>query len=1169
MGGWRTSDEGEENFKTRHEEEKRRQRKKLQEQILYILYALGSCAHASRNGQLVHKYMLLYLGVNQQSERSEEENGRPTKMKKRVYDGDDEAFRAVLSHGERMLTSSPEGKRLVIDGINMRAPGVVSFAIERTRAIDQLVARNLHRVEQLVVLCREGEEDTRAYRLNVPAHITIFEATAVQNRTDETAFASMENDDDGDAKHKKNRLQRAGIDTSRVVHVRGKDAIAAVTRCKDFVSGRKTMWVCEGMLMQLSEGEVVKAVKAMNGSGSILVADALTQRDVHRSVLETLGEAVVWRTDGWDDVRTILRHAGYHLIHDVSMEAQSSVFLATCSNPAPAPQQSESDDEESLLSFTTAVEAVEGETEELLRNVYDDNDDGLGTSGSGLDYTGNVSPGSEPWPVSRKAAEEARLRRVQHVLRDARSCVYDVVSPHAFVDGEEAVTRELLVGTDSPAARLVADPTAFADDVRKQHEFVQQKSGGVLDAETSLADLVSAYLTSRLPSGDKHSVTLVPERVGGKEVENAEKKEEKEEEKEGEDEIQQETSCSEECGDDTLGANGSGAIDRQYFEPLVRREIGGVACRVSRPTVTFGPAVRTVHSISSFRSLFGATMPPLQGSRLVDADPDLATRVGWDARAPSSWYILDREWRLSVFPPVGMEVDLPYAADVEALERSLRLTLAFFPPLASRMVERGGRLQLVRDKKGCGAAFSVRKYAPGIAPAMQDIALLGSRTEAPTGDSPPPFLGIHRFGAPEAPEWARRTGAGLLWFAIAVAPQPSAVALIDVLTGVPMRNGSVKGTRLSVSVSHAVADGYVVERFMRMWATVHKFGKDAAVQTITPVPLQRVNGGGGTGAVGRVARALIRRDAEAAATLGPTGSGLWGGLNQDGNTRGFRGVLTAETLRLMRAGAGARVQDSDIVAAWIWMQVVNASARHWRAEVKAAGDAGKAMKWFPSISYGVSLRRVHPELELTTGNLIMQSARVCPLSDDNGVHGIRASELDTLLPLRPSSKTMRSVIDRLAEARRGALSRARDEVDAGDDAPGFSMYDAFCFRERRRDFVKKSPTIILNDMTSFCGARYDFDVDGGDNSPTSAASGIGRGDRAGTVFFSTDGLAGASGIEGTLSSGYLDLDKNSILFRSGDSYRHVWTAQFACASKGAAITITSMSLNRACDNASS
>ena len=86
--------------------------------------------------------------------------------------------------------------------------------------------------------------------------------------------------------------------------------------------------------------------------------------------------------------------------------------------------------------------------------------------------------------------------------------------------------------------------------------------------------------------------------------------------------------------------------------------------------------------------------------------------------------------------------------------------------------------------------------------------------------------------------------------------------------------------------------------------------------------------------------------------------------------------------------------------------------------------------------------------------------------------------------------------------------------------------------------MEEAPLLIVNDMTAVSAAAFDF---GG---PAEAR-----------IFFSSDGLAGASGVDGAFDNGFLSLAENTRLFRTRE-YKHVWTAQIACSAVGAAATVT-------------
>ena len=71
-------------------------------------------------------------------------------------------------------------------------------------------------------------------------------------------------------------------------------------------------------------------------------------------------------------------------------------------------------------------------------------------------------------------------------------------------------------------------------------------------------------------------------------------------------------------------------------------------------------------------------------------------------------------------------------------------------------------------------------------------------------------------------------------------------------------------------------------------------------------------------------------------------------MMQDSKVGGFKGVLRQKSIDELRAVLPeehrGRIPDTDVMVAWMWMMMVNTSARHWR--VQTSMD-----RWFPAVCF--------------------------------------------------------------------------------------------------------------------------------------------------------------------------------------------------------------------------
>ena len=165
--------------------------------------------------------------------------------------------------------------------------------------------------------------------------------------------------------------------------------------------------------------------------------------------------------------------------------------------------------------------------------------------------------------------------------------------------------------------------------------------------------------------------------------------------------------------------------------------------------------------------------------------------------------------------------------------------------------------------------------------------------------------------------------------------------------------------------------------------------------------------------------------------------GLIYAISNDAKASGFKGVLKQKSLDELRAilpeEKRERIPDADLTVAWLWMMMVNSSAKHWKRQTSAD-------KWMPSVCFGKSLRYLFPELLMTTGNIMRHMPRFCPLED-----GITRPELDSLLPLSHQSPLMVDVILRLNAERKTSFVRAMETAKNEGKLPGSNIMDVYCY----------------------------------------------------------------------------------------------------------------------------
>ena len=487
-----------------------------------------------------------------------------------------------------------------------------------------------------------------------------------------------------------------------------------------------------------------------------------------------------------------------------------------------------------------------------------------------------------------------------------------------------------------------------------------------------------------------------------------------------------------------------------------------------------------------------------------------------------SWNLLEHDSRMLLFPKIGLEIDFPYEVDVEKMEASLRLALAFFPSFGCRLAQHAGRFVAIRGERAraSGVLVSTRRYSSDAAPLLLDMFTL-ERRKMVAGDAKQPYYGqksIYSVGGNSALTAAVK---GWWWMHLVAtqAPFKSHTAMVDFMTGVPVAAGGAEGarigTRMTVAVNHVIADGFGMETFLRVWSGIHRDGVRSVLDAMSP----RVDAV--TRRIGGMLMAEDVANARRKVHLSYGLSGMVYSMMQDSKVGGFKGVLRQKSIDELRAVLPeehrGRIPDTDVMVAWMWMMMVNTSARHWRVQTSID-------RWFPAVCFTKSLRFAYPELAMATGNIMRCMPRFCPLEN-----GIARSELDSLLPLSHESPLMAEVILRLNAERKTCLVREMEAARREDRLPGTHVMDAYCYAEdRERASTVDHPTLVLNDMSAF---STEISFDGGRD--------------PGQVFFSTDGLVGKMAIHGNLDSGCLSLAVNKRLFSQSKEYKHAWYIQYA------------------------
>ena len=572
-----------------------------------------------------------------------------------------------------------------------------------------------------------------------------------------------------------------------------------------------------------------------------------------------------------------------------------------------------------------------------------------------------------------------------------------------------------------------------------------------------------------------------------------------------------------------------------FYEPLLRLRNASSPKLVGSDEIapaTLGPAQRIVSGGPRFLGAASALVGKILSSRnehkrqgLIDADEATAKRLGWSTNEEMSWHLLQHDSRLLLYPDVGMEIDFPYKMDTEKMIESLKLALAFFPAFGCRLTSKGGRITAIRGESDrlSGARVTTRKYSKSLKPFLKDMFVLGERKMVP-GDADQPWYGQKSILVLKGGNIVLTGYKKSYWLHLVSTQKPfvSSGMLVDIITDMPVtplngEGGSRTGTRLTIAVNHTISDAYGLESFLHIWSKIHRTG---GVQSVLDAMTPRNDI-----LTRKIGMQLLQEEKEACATKTNLAHGVEGliyALSNDAKASGFKGVLKQKALdefrKILPEEKRRQVQDADLVSAWLWMNVVNSSVKHWKADKSSS-------RWYPSVSYGKSLRYMYPELQLSSGNLTRFTKKYCPV--DNG---IGRKDLDSLLPLSSKSPIMADVILRLNAERKQSYVKAMETATSTGKLPGYNVMDEFCYKEDR-DAANSSnhPCIFLNDMSAF-STNVTFDEN----------------KSSGHVFFSTEGLVGKMGIHGKLDNGCLSLSVNKHLFSESKEYKHGWFIQFAC-----------------------
>lgn len=566
-----------------------------------------------------------------------------------------------------------------------------------------------------------------------------------------------------------------------------------------------------------------------------------------------------------------------------------------------------------------------------------------------------------------------------------------------------------------------------------------------------------------------------------------------------------------------------------YLEPLLRRSSQsspGLIATDDLPPVSLGLAQKLAshwpRAFGSVKELLCKTL--CFGRRgIVDADEATANLLGWSTNDVMSWNHLENDSRMLLFPDIGMEIDFPYDVDVAKMVDSLKQALAFFPSFGCRLAQHDGRIVSIRGERTreSGVLLSTRRYSRGAKPLLQDMFTLEERKMVP-GDSKQPWYGQKSILVLGGGDTLLRAVRKLYWLHLVATQKPfvSHGAMVDIMTGMPVPAGdsgkSRTGTRMTIAVNHVISDAYGMEMLLHIWSGIHRSGIGSVLEAMSP----RVDK-----VTERIGVMLMAEEAAAAKQKRNLSYGMEGliyAISNDAKASGFKGVLKQKSLDELRAilpeEKRERIPDADLTVAWLWMMMVNSSAKHWKRQTSAD-------KWMPSVCFGKSLRYLFPELLMTTGNIMRHMPRFCPLED-----GITRPELDSLLPLSHQSPLMVDVILRLNAERKTSFVRAMETAKNEGKLPGSNIMDVYCYEEDRElASTINHPTLYLNDMSAFSN-EISFEAD---KDP-------------GHVFFSTEGLVGKMGIHGDFDNGCLSLAVNKHLFSESKEYKHAWFVQFAC-----------------------
>ena len=332
------------------------------------------------------------------------------------------------------------------------------------------------------------------------------------------------------------------------------------------------------------------------------------------------------------------------------------------------------------------------------------------------------------------------------------------------------------------------------------------------------------------------------------------------------------------------------------------------------------------------------------------------------------------------------------ALDVDRLEASLRYALESFPSLSGCLTQRGGHLFV---------SYGGAHFAP--------LTVRRARFDGSHWERPAPAESGRVILRPEqyrAWLFLRTFGRALGAYGALLWPRP--VMHVELLRASCAADAAAgAGDYLTVAINHAVADGYVFERFLRSLAAAYN-GE----------PLLAPGAPAAAAAAAARNRALVRR---ALALRAPVLIDLV--RRQPAGILGFfqfqlrlsPGIM--DGLRRRYAGPAGRPGDSDVVLTAVWdakRRSVAPSPRHGRADV--------------CVAFHRNVRSYVSGLEAVQGNLFMSSRAVCPARSDvpdSELEGGRVAEAVARLR-RALVHTIDDVVDGMEETRR----RGGEEEDA-------------------------------------------------------------------------------------------------------------------------------------------